>query len=146
MAALEVYYDQKPENDFGPGDPVIIVSDAAELNALLDRVSAASARQPCPSIITAYVASDPYRRPSVRAGIGAEQGYVQVNSRDSRRATLGNAAATGQRTYDFQGHGEEVELRHEVPLATVRAVLTSYLEHDGVIPDEFPELHTVNMD
>ena len=145
MAALEVWYDQKPENDFGPGDPAIIVRTPEELTELLDRVSTASAHQLCPSIITVYVADDPYRFPSVRAGVGAEYGYVQVNSRAGRRATLGDAAATDERVYDFQGHGEEVPVRHEVPLSTVRAVLAAYLDHGGLIPDKFPELHPVDV-
>lgn len=145
MAALEVYYDQEPENDFGSGDPAIIVKTDAELTELVDRVSARSAHQPCPSIITAYVADDPYGFPSLRAGIGAELGYVQVNSRTGTRVTLGNAAATGERVYDFQGHGEEVPLRQEVPLATVRAVLAAYLEHCGLIPDDFAALHPVEQ-
>jgi hypothetical protein len=142
VAALEVWYDQKPEDDFNPGDPAIIVSTHEELAALLDRVSEQSARQPCPSIITVYVADDPYRFPSVRAGVGAEQGYVQVSSRTGRRATLGDDIV-GDRLYDFQGHGEDVPLRHEVPLTTVRAVLAAYLDHDGLIPDDFPGLHEV---
>lgn len=146
MAALEVWYDQKPEDDFYPGDPALVVRTREELAILLDRVSEQSARQPCPSIITLYVADDPYRFPSVRAGVGADQGYVQITSRTGRRATLGDTDATGDRVYDFQGHGEDVPMRHEVPLTTVRAVLTAYLDHGGLVPDDFPDLHPVDID
>lgn len=145
MAALEIWYDQEPENDFSAGDPAIIVRTLAELAELVDKVSAASAHQPCPSIITAYVADDPYGFPSVRAGIGAERGYVQVSGRDGRRATLGEASETGERVYDFQGHGEEVPVRQEVPLATVREVLAAYFEHGGLIPENFAILHPVDV-
>ncbi|SMC48371.1 Imm1 family immunity protein [Lentzea albidocapillata] len=84
MAALEVWYDPEPEDDFNPGDPAIIVRTHEGLAVLLDRVSKRSARQPCPSIITVSVADDPYRFPSVRAGVGADLGYVQINSRTGR--------------------------------------------------------------
>jgi hypothetical protein len=143
VAVLEVWYDQTPDNDFGPGDPAIVVRDQEELTVLVDRVSAASARQLCPSIITVYVADDPYRFPSVRAGIGAEVGYVQIDSRAGRRATLGNQNATEERVYDFQGHGEDIPVRHEVPLDTVRRVLAAYLDHGGLVPADFPHLHEV---
>lgn len=143
MAALEIWYDQQPDNDFGAGDPAIIVRTQDELTMLIDRVRAASAQQLCPSIITAYVADDPYRFPSVRAGIGAEVGYVQINSRAGRRATLGDTDAVQERVYDFQGHGEEIPVRHEVPLDVVREVLAAYLDHGGLIPTDFPHLHEV---
>ena len=54
--------------------------------------------------------------------------------------------AAGDRLYDFQGHGEDVPVRLEVPLSTVRAVLTAYLDHDGLVPDDFPDLHQVDVE
>ncbi|GAA3889833.1 hypothetical protein GCM10022243_63280 [Saccharothrix violaceirubra] len=140
MATLEVWYDQMPENDFGPGDPAIIVGTEAEPAALVDRVSAKSATQPCPSIVSMYVAGDPYGHPSLNAGIGAERAYVRIGSRTSIR-TVGDADAVGETTYDFQGHGEPIPRRHEVPLAIVREVLAAYMHHDGTIPEDFADLH-----
>jgi hypothetical protein len=144
VAALEVWYDQDPENDLGPGDPAIVVRTHAELTELVDKISDASAHQVCPSIVTMYVADDPYGQPSVRAGIGAELGYVQVSGRSGRRVTIGDADASGERTYDFQGHGEQVPRRFEVSLAIVREVLAAYLTHDGSIPQDFTQLRFVD--
>lgn len=146
MAALEVWYDQKPDDDFSAGDPAIIIHAHDELIALLNRVSEQSGRQPCPSIITVYVADDPYRYPSIRAGVGAERGYVHINSKTGRRTTLGDTETPDHRVYDFQGHGEDVPVRYEVPLATVLAVLAAYLDHSGLIPDDFPGLHPIDAD
>jgi hypothetical protein len=42
--------------------------------------------------------------------------------------------------YDYMGNGEDIPALHVVPLDTVRAVLTAYLDHDGIVPDDDPHL------
>lgn len=143
MATLEIWYDQMPENDYGPGDPAIIVATQEELSAFIDRVSARSTAQPCPSLIEVSIAEDPYGFPTLNAGIGANHGYVRVSGRDELRATQGDPNASGDVVYDFQGHETLVPVSQEVPLDTVRAVLTAYLDHGGLIPQDFPHLHEV---
>lgn len=87
------------------------------------------------------IADDPYAFPIVEAGIGAERGFVRVNGADALRTTQGDRDAAGTVRYDLQGQETLIPARTEVPLATVRAVLGAYLEHGGLIPDDFPDLH-----
>ncbi|MGW6932881.1 Imm1 family immunity protein [Lentzea sp. NPDC054927] len=143
MATLEIWYDQMPDNDYGPGDPAIIVATHEELSAFIDRVSAQSAAQPCPSLVEVSIAEDPYGFPTVNAGIGADRGYVRVSGADELRATQGDSNAADNVVYDFQGHETLVPASYEVPLSTVRAVLAAYLDHGGLIPEEFSHLHEV---
>lgn len=141
MATLKVWFDQEPDNDLGTGDPAVLVSTAEELSVFIDRVSTLATGQSCPSVIEVSVADDPYAFPIVEAGIGAERGFVRVNGADALRITQGDPDAAGTVRYDLQGQETLISAKTEVPLATVRTVLTAYLEHDGVIPDDFPDLH-----
>lgn len=141
MATLEIWYDQKPDNDYGPGDPAIIVTNQDELSAFIDRVSTRSAAQPCPSLVEVSIAEDPYGFPTVNAGIGADRGYVRISGADELRVTRGDSGEAGTIVYDFQGHETLVPAGHEVPLSTVRAVLAAYLDHGGLVPEDFPGLH-----
>ncbi|MCR3746114.1 Imm1 family immunity protein [Lentzea californiensis] len=143
MATLEIWYDQKPDNDFGAGDPSILVTTHEELAAFIDRVSERSAAQPCPSLVEVSIAEDPYGFPTVYAGIGSDQGYVRISGVDDLRATQGDLDATGDLVYDFQGHETLVPASYEVPLDTVRSVLAAYLDHGGLIPADFPHLASV---
>ena len=143
MATLKIWYDQEPENDLGAGDPAVLVSTTEELSAFIDRVSALAADQPCPSVVEVSVADDPYSFPIVEAGIGVDRGFVRVNGADALRATQGDSDASGMVRYDLQGQEALVPASTEVPLDAVRAVLSAYLEHGGIIPDDFPGLHEV---
>ena len=143
MATLEIWYDQKPDNDYGPGEPAIIIATQEELSTFIDRVSAQSAAQACPSLVEVSIAEDPYGFPTVNAGIGAARGYVRVSGADELRATQGDPDAANNVVYDFQGHETLVPASYEVPLGTVRAVLAAYLDHGGLIPHNFPHLHEV---
>ncbi|MEU4801275.1 Imm1 family immunity protein [Actinosynnema sp. NPDC023587] len=131
MATLKVWYDQQPENDLGPGDPAFIVTTEDELTALIDRVNATSAIQPCPSLIEVSITEDPYGFPTLNAGIGHDRGHVRLSGRDELRATRGDSTAAGTGVYDFQGHETLVPVSYEVPPATVRGVLAAFLEHGG---------------
>lgn len=141
MATLEIWYDQKPDNDYGPGDPAITVTTQVELTAFIDRVSTGSANQPCPSLVEVSIAEDPYGFPTVNAGVGADRGYVRISGADELRVTRGDPSVEGTVVYDFQGHETVVPASYEVPLSTVRAVLAAYLDHGGLIPENFPDLH-----
>lgn len=143
MATLMIWYDQEPENELGVGDSAVLVSTTEELLAFIDRVSALAADQPCPSVVEVSVADDPYSFPIVEAGIGVDRGFVRVNGADALRATQGDSDATGMVRYDLQGQEALVPASTEVPLDAVRVVLSAYLEHDGLIPDDFPGLHEV---
>jgi len=146
VATLEIWYDQTPDNDYGPGDPAITVATQAELTAFIDRVSAQSAEQPCPSVVEVSIAEDPFAFPTVNAGIGADRGYVRVSGADELLVTQGEYDTTGTIVYDFQGHETLIPASHEVPLATVRTVLAAYLTHGGLIPEGFAELHPADAD
>ncbi len=114
-----------------------------ELSAFVDRVSARSAAQQCPSLVEVSIAEDPYGFPTVNAGIGADRGHVRVSGADELRATQGDSEAISDRVYDFQGHETLVPASYEVPFDIVRAVLAAYLDHGGLIPVDFPHLHEV---
>ncbi|WP_434438779.1 Imm1 family immunity protein [Lentzea sp. E54] len=144
MATLEIWYDQKPDNDYGPGDPAITVTTQDELSAFIDRVRAQSAVQPCPSLVEISIAEDFYGFPTINAGIGPDRGYVRVSGADELRATQGDPEATGELVYDFQGHETLVPASYEVPLDTVSTVLAAYLDHGGRIPADFPHLADVS--
>lgn len=144
MATLEIWYDQKPDNDYGPGDAAILVTTHEELTAFIDRVSERSAAQPCPSLVEVSIAEDPYGFPTVYAGIGSDRGYVRISGADDLRATQGDLSATGDLVYDFQGHETLVPANFEVPLDTVRFVLAAYFDHGGLVPADFPHLASVS--
>lgn len=144
MATLKMWYDQEPDNDLSAGDPAVLVSTWEELSAFIDRVSTLATDQPCPSVIEVSIADDPYAFPIIEAGIGADRGFVRVNGADALRTTQGDPDAEGTVRYDLQGQETLIPASTEVSLTTVRAVLGAYLEHDGLIPDDFPDLHAVD--
>ncbi|KOV81558.1 hypothetical protein ADL03_28670 [Nocardia sp. NRRL S-836] len=122
-----------------------MISTVDELTALVERVSAYSARHPHASIVEISVAADPYSFPTLYAGIGAENGFVQEYWNPSR-STIGDQGATGTVIYDLQGNGTEVPAVQQVPMEIVREVLEAYLGHDGVLPANFPALHPIPLD
>ncbi|AXX27468.1 hypothetical protein APASM_0103 [Actinosynnema pretiosum subsp. pretiosum] len=122
------------------GKPILAAS-VAELDAAIDLISGDSARQECPSMVEITIEEDPYGHAYIDAGIGVEQGFVHLNGPDTYRTTVGDPNAAGTVLYDYCGNGEDVPAREEVPLATVHAVLAAFLTHDGLIPDDHPDLH-----
>ncbi len=137
MATLKAIYDRET------GDSPVLIRTQDELSALVDRVSTYSAGNPCASIVEISVADDPYGFPTMYAGIGRTAGYVHEYW-DPARATIGERDATGNALFDLQGNGQEIPVYQLVPLTIVRAVLAAYLEHGGLIPEDFPELHRVD--
>ncbi|USX50992.1 Imm1 family immunity protein [Lentzea sp. HUAS12] len=115
-----------------------------ELSAFIDRVSAESAAQPCPSLIEVSIAEDPYGFPAVNAGIGADRGYVRISGAEDLRVTQGDPDTTGELVYDFQGHETLIPANYEVPPEIVRSVLSAYLDHGGLVPVGFPNLVEVS--
>lgn len=88
------------------------------------------------------LADDPYGFPNLYTGIGTEPGFVHEYW-NPPRSTVGDQNAPGNVLYDLQGNGTEIPAHQEVPLFTVRAVLAAYLDHGGLIPEDFPDLHEV---
>jgi hypothetical protein len=134
--ALEIWYDQEPDNDLGPGDPPIVVHTAAELDAFLNRVLHATADQSVPPMIQASIADRP-ERGAVEVGIGQDVGFINYLAADGG-LTLGDPNRTGQAVYDYMGSATEVDASAEIPLALVRQGLREYLEHDGAKPASLP--------
>lgn len=138
MATLKAIYDHET------GDSPVLLSTLDDLAALVERVSRYSAQHPYASIVEISVAGDPYGFPTLYVGIGAEHGFVHEYW-DPTRATIGDQNATGKVIYDLQGNGTEIPARQQVPLQTVREVLTAYLAHDGLLPADFPALRPVPL-
>lgn len=140
MVALRAVFDHET------GRSPVLVNTRDELSELITRVIALSEGETIPSIVELGVSDDnPYAFPALQAGISAESGFVYELWNPSR-ATLGEPDATGTTLFDYVAHPQEVPARHVVPLDTVRAVLVAYFEHGGFIPDDFAELHAVDLD
>lgn len=129
--------------DYETGRSPLVVSTHDELSELVTRVIALSEGETVASIVELGVNDEnPYAFPALQAGIGAESGFVYELWNPSR-ATVGEPDAVGTVLFDYAAHPQEIPACHIVPLATVRAVLKAYLEHDGFIPENFPDLQPV---
>lgn len=124
--ALEIWYDQRPANDFGAGDPAIVVETAEELDALVDRVLAAAVSAEVPPMIEVSVKDD-FKAPVLEVGLGQERGFVHVLSKDGGWSA-GDDALTGTASYDYMGQVREVPASSEVPTAVVRECLHRFLD------------------
>jgi len=126
--------------DYETGRSPLLVSTQDELAELIARVITLSEGETVPSIVELGVNDDnPYAFPTLQAGIGAEFGFVYELWSPSR-ATSSEQDTSGTVLFDYATHPQEIPAQHIVPLATVRAVLAAYLDHDGFIPDSFPDL------
>ncbi|AXX28683.1 hypothetical protein KCV87_13640 [Actinosynnema pretiosum subsp. pretiosum] len=137
MVTLQAIFDR------ATAERPFLIRTQSDLDELVERVRAASADHPCPSIVEITNADDPYRSPVLNAGIGADRGFVHENWRPER-ATRGAPGATGSVAYDVQGNTADVPADREVPLDVVRAVLADHLAHDGRIPADHPLLNIVS--
>lgn len=130
---LEVWYNQEPDNDYAEGDPPILVSTAAELDALIAQVQADTKGLPVPSMIECSVQGDP-RRGVFDMGIGQETGFVMFMTPRAAH-TVGDANLTGNVVYDYMGNASEIPASYEVPLAETRRVAVAFLEREE-LPNE----------
>ncbi len=135
MATLEVWYNQRPGDDFAAGDPAVLVTAAEELDALMDRAVAENAPGPVWPVLEISLADDPYAL-TVEAGLGVERGFLHFTSATEDTWSQGNLAAAGEVTYQFCGQVREVPASVEVPVAQVRhalhQVLTTSTKPEGV--------------
>lgn len=124
--ALEIWYDQQPANDFGAGDPAIVVETAEELDAFVDRVLAAAVGAEVPPMIEVSVKDD-FKAPVLEVGLGVEKGFIHCLSKDGGWSQ-GDATMTGAATYDYMGQVREVSASSEVPVVRVRECLHRFLD------------------
>lgn len=133
MATLSATFDRET------GDNPLLIRTRDDIDLLVDRLRDLAVRNPVPPLAEVVVAEDPYHAPYLYVGIGDDAGWVREPG-DPDRWTAGPSTAAGTVVYDYMGNGEDIPARHVVPLATVRAVLTAYLDHDGFVPDDDPHL------
>ncbi|GAA1314564.1 Imm1 family immunity protein [Saccharothrix xinjiangensis] len=136
MATLNVTYDRIT------GEHPFTIDTHQDVDVLLDRLRALADVGPVPPLAEVVVAEDPFGTPFLYVGIGKDSGWVREPG-EPDRWTHGEPDATGTMLYDYVGHGEDIPTRHIVPLNTVRAVLTTYLDHNGTVPNDDPHLHPV---
>ncbi|MFT7837704.1 Imm1 family immunity protein [Saccharothrix sp. BKS2] len=133
MATLNVTYDR------ATGERPLTIHTHQDVDAFLDRMRALAHAGPVPPLAEIVVAEDPYGTPFLYVGIDQDSGWIREPG-EPDRWTIGTSDATGTTPYDYAGHGENIPTRHIVPLTTVRTVLTTYLDHQGIVPDDDPNL------
>jgi hypothetical protein len=131
--ALEIWYDQEPENDFGPGDPAIVIAEVEDLDAFVDRVLRESAGHVVPPMIQVSVAGHP-ELGVLEAGLGPERGFVNLLSGDGGISS-GDPSRGGLVLYGYMGTTSEVDATAEIPLEAVRQGLREFLVGDGRKPE-----------
>ncbi len=125
---LEVWYNQEPDNDYAEGDPPILVSTTAELDALIAQVQADTKGLPVPSMIECSVQGEP-RRGVFDMGIGQETGFVMFMTPRAVH-TVGDASRTGNVIYDYMGNASEIPASCEVSMTEARRVAAAFLERE----------------
>ncbi|MFD9896501.1 Imm1 family immunity protein [Amycolatopsis sp. NPDC059027] len=126
MVTLEVWYDQEPENDFGPGDPALVVSTPAELDELIDRILAETAEHVAPPMIQVAIAGVK-RSPVLEVGLGQDKGFIGYISRTEGGATHGDGDPNTLVDYIYMSNHSQVPASTEVPMDTVRRGLREFL-------------------
>lgn len=134
---LEIWYDQEPANDLGPGDPPIIVNTTAELDAFVDRLLDETRDHAVPSMIQVAVVGGPEWH-AMEVGVGQERGFVTYHAIDDGGVTLGDPTRTGWVVYDYMANATEIDASAEIPVELVRQGLREYLESDGAKPTSLP--------
>jgi hypothetical protein len=127
VVALEIWHNQRPEDDFREGDPATIVRTKDELWRLLDEVSTASGHGQVPPILEVSIAEDP-SSPTLEVGLSETRGFVHYMSADEDGWTIGDSPSAGTVPYDYSGSRQDVPARAEVSAAVVRRAVTEFLE------------------
>ncbi|WP_436495553.1 Imm1 family immunity protein [Actinokineospora sp. HUAS TT18] len=125
MVTLEVWYDQEPENDFGPGDPPILIRTEAELNDFIDRVLDETKDHEAPAMIQAVNADDP-RSAVLQVGLGQTKGFIGYGAADGGW-THGEGDPDERVEYIYMGNVSEVRASVEVSIDGVRQGLVEFL-------------------
>ncbi|CRK60306.1 hypothetical protein [Alloactinosynnema sp. L-07] len=126
MVTLEVWYDQEPENDFGPGDPPVIIRTEAELHGFIDRVLDETSTHEAPAMIQAVNADDP-QSAVLQVGLGQSLGFIGYGAADGGW-TQGKGSPDVRVEYIYMGNLSEVRASVEVPIEVVRQGLVEFLE------------------
>ncbi|QWF80977.1 Imm1 family immunity protein [Amycolatopsis sp. CA-230715] len=125
MVELEIWYDQEPENDLGPGDPPIVVDTAAELDQLLDRVLEETKGNRFGQMIQVGIKGiSGY--PVLEVGLGKTLGFITYHD-EHGGSTKGDASVDELVEYVYMGTVSEVSADVEVPMTTVRRGLHEFL-------------------
>ncbi|MGQ0841561.1 Imm1 family immunity protein [Actinokineospora sp.] len=126
MVTLEIWYDQEPENDFGAGDPPILVSTPAELQAFIHRVQVETATHEAPAMVQATIACDP-QSAVLQVGLGATKGFIGYGAVDGGW-TRGDGDPDERVEYIYMGNLSPVRASVEVPIEVVQLGLAEFLE------------------
>ncbi|WJK33486.1 Imm1 family immunity protein [Solwaraspora sp. WMMA2065] len=130
MVALEVWFDQVPKNDFGPGDPVIIVDNLADLDKLIEHVLTVTAGRQVPSVVQANILGAS-GLPVIEAGISHDRGFISYTDRSGGFLSIGVTSGSSEATYDYMGNEHIVPDSAEIPLSKVRQWLADFIATGG---------------
>lgn len=134
---MEIWYNQKPSSDLGPGDPPILVNTTAELDAFIDRFLRETKDGAIPSMIQVAIVGD-HKWKGMEVGIGQEMGFVNYHAPGGGGVTMGDPTRTGWVPYDYMAHTNEIEAWAEIPVELVRQGLREYLATNGAKPVSLP--------
>jgi hypothetical protein len=126
MVALEVWFDQVPDNDFGPGDPAIIVDNLTDLERLIEHVLTVTAGRQIPSVVQANILGAA-GLPIIEAGVSHDRGFISYTDRSGGFYSIGNTSCGGDVTYDYMGNEHIVPASAEIPLSEVRQWLADFV-------------------
>ncbi|MGW4591896.1 Imm1 family immunity protein [Amycolatopsis thermoflava] len=132
MVTLEVWYNQRPDNDFSEGDPAILIRTPDELDALITQMQQDGKGKPVPPMAECSVSGDPMRG-AFYLGVGQDKGFVLFMTPEPAQTT-GDTTLTGEVTYDYMAHLREIPASYEVPIEQVRQAARAFLEYE-VLPD-----------
>lgn len=125
MVQLAVWYDQEPDNDFGEGDPAIVVGSPAELDALVDRVLDETSGNDVSAMMQVGIRGHT-GYPVLEVGLGRTKGFITYHASDSG-STQGDGDVHEVVEYVYMGNLSDVDASSEVPLAVVRQGLHEFL-------------------
>jgi hypothetical protein len=129
MVALEVWYDQAPDGDFGEGDSAIVVTTVAELDVLIDRVRNETNIAEGGAAIQVAIAGDE-ESPVLEVGLGQTKGFITYHAEDGGQ-TRGDGDPGRIVEYTYMGQVTEMGADVEVPIEQVRQGLQEFMEKGG---------------
>lgn len=125
MVELEVWYDQQSENQYGSGEPAVIVRTADELDALVDRVLEETKDHRCPPVIEVSIRGQ--QLPVLEVGLGQTKGFITYHAEDGG-STKGDGNSEEYVEYVYGGNLSEIAADAEVGIQEVRRGLHTFLE------------------
>ncbi|MDQ3576638.1 MAG: Imm1 family immunity protein [Actinomycetota bacterium] len=125
MVELEIWYDQDTANDFGDGDPAIVVASPEALDTFVDRVLDETKTHTAPPMIEVGIAGN-QTAPALHVGLGQERGFIFYMAPDGGW-TVGDQNRTDVVTYVYVGNATEITGNTEIPIAEVREGLREFM-------------------